>query len=299
MDLFCTAKPFLKWAGGKSQLISEITSQIPNYLKNNSFTYVEPFVGGGSVLFWVLNNFQVEKAVINDINPNLIATYQSIKENPKELIFLLKNLEKEFHSIEDENLKKEFFTEKRSLYNTKNQSVTNQSALLIFLNKTCFNGLYRVNRKGEYNVPMGNYKKPTICDEENILAVSQKLQNVEIICGDFEKTLDFADETSFFYLDPPYKPLSETSNFNSYSEFEFGDKEQIRLRDFCVNLDEKRSFWLLSNSDLKNIDQENSFFDDLYSNFDIQRVKAKRFINSNPEKRGDITELLIKNRVAI
>lgn len=247
----------------------------------------------------MLNNFQVEKAVINDINPNLIATYQSIKENPKELIFLLKNLEKEFHSIEDENLKKEFFTEKRSLYNTKNQSVTNQSALLIFLNKTCFNGLYRVNRKGEYNVPMGNYKKPTICDEENILAVSQKLQNVEIICGDFEKTLDFADETSFFYLDPPYKPLSETSNFNSYSEFEFGDKEQIRLRDFCVNLDEKRSFWLLSNSDLKNIDQENSFFDDLYSNFDIQRVKAKRFINSNPEKRGDITELLIKNRVAI
>jgi len=167
--------------------------------------------------------------------------------------------------------------------------------LFIFLNRTCFNGLYRVNRKNEYNVPMGSYKRPTICDKENILAVSQTLQKVEILCGDYEETLNHADNNTLFYFDPPYKPLSETSSFNSYAKDEFNDAEQIRLRDFCHKLDALNHTWILSNSDVKGKDENDNFFDDLYSNFNIQRVDAIRSINANPEKRGVLKELLITN----
>ena len=154
-----------------------------------------------------------------------------------------------------------------------------------------------MNRKNEYNVPIGSYKKPTICDKENILAVSKALQKVEILCGDFEQTLSYSDKNAIFYLDPPYKPLSETSSFNSYAKDEFNDDEQIRLRDFCLKLDALNNTWILSNSDVKAKNEANSFFDDLYSDFNIQRVEAKRNINSNPEKRGTLTELLITNQM--
>lgn len=279
------AKPFLKWAGGKTQLINDIEKALPTKLTRMNFTYIEPFVGSGAVLFWMLNNFStLKKAVINDINEDLINTYKIIASQPNELISILQVLQSEFHALEgnDEN-KKLYYYQKRALYNTRGGEPSGQAALFIFLNRTCFNGLYRVNRKNEYNVPMGSYKKPTICDKENILAVSEALQKVDILCGDFEQTLDFADENSLFYFDPPYKPLSETSSFNSYAKDEFNDDEQIRLRNFCSKLDALNHTWILSNADVKSKDKTDNFFDELYSEFNIQRVEARRNINANPE----------------
>ncbi len=293
-----TAKPFLKWAGGKSQLVSEIKRTFPNQFNKSQFTYIEPFVGSGAVLFWMLNSFQnLKKAVINDINADLINTYKTIASTPKELISILEILQNEYHVLDGkDDKKKEYFYQKRTQYNARKSTQTVHSALFIFLNRTCFNGLYRVNRKNEFNVPMGSYKKPTICDKENILAVSEALKKVEILCGDFEQTLPYATDNTLFYFDPPYKPLSETSSFNSYSKDEFNDNEQIRLRDFCKKLDTLDHTWILSNSDVKGKNKNDNFFDDLYADFNIQRVDAKRSINANPEKRGALKELLITNQ---
>ncbi len=293
-----TAKPFLKWAGGKTQLINDIEKVLPTDIIRASFTYIEPFVGSGAVLFWMLNNFpNLKKAVINDINEDLINTYRTISSKPKDLILILEILQNEFHSLEgNEDNKKVYYYQKRELYNSRLEDKTMQSALFIFLNRTCFNGLYRVNRKNEFNVPMGRYKRPTICDKDNILAVNEVLQKVEIISGDFEQTLDFADENTLFYFDPPYKPLSETSSFNSYAKDDFNDNEQIRLKNFCDKLDVLNHTWILSNSDVKGKDNNDNFFDDLYSDYNIKRVEAKRSINANPAKRGKLTELLITNQ---
>jgi DNA adenine methylase len=294
------AKPFLKWAGSKTQLINDIEKALPNDISKDKFTYIEPFVGSGAVSFWMLNNFpNLKKAVINDINEDLINTYRTIASRPKELISILQILQNEFHGLEGQDeAKKEYYYSKRELYNTRKEEQSGQAALFIFLNRTCFNGLYRVNRKNEYNVPMGSYKRPTICDKENILAVSQVLQKVEILCGDYEETLNHADENTLFYFDPPYKPLSETSSFNSYAKDEFNDQEQIRLRDFCHRLDALNHTWILSNSDVKGKIENDNFFDDLYSDFNIQRVSARRNINSNAEKRGQLKELLITNQTS-
>lgn len=291
------AKPFLKWAGGKTQLIASIEKALPKEIIENKFTYIEPFVGSGAILFWMLNNFpSLEKAVINDINGDLINTYNTIAQKPNELISVLKQLQEEFHGFEnDVDDKKIYFYDKREVYNLRNTDTTMQAALFIFLNRTCFNGLYRVNRNNGFNVPMGSYKKPTICDEQNILAVSEMLQKVEILNGDYQDTLSHATENTLFYFDPPYKPLSNTSSFNSYAKDEFNDEEQIRLRDFCQELDNLGHKWILSNSDVAGKDMNDTFFDDIYSEFVISRVKAKRSINANAEKRGTLNELLITN----
>ncbi len=291
------AKPFLKWAGGKTQIIDQIEKQFPENLKNVSFTYIEPFVGSGAVLFWILERFpNIDKAIINDINKDLTNSYDTIKYNVKDLINILLKWEFEYHSIsENEERKKKYYYEKRSLFNLRSSSQTIQSALFIFLNRTCFNGLYRVNRKNEFNVPIGSYKKPQICNKENLIAVSEILQRVEIINGDYAETLQYTNDNTFFYFDPPYKPLSETSSFNSYSKDEFNDLEQIRLKEFCEILENKGYQWILSNSDVKGKDPNNNFFDDLYSSFKIFRVNARRSINANPKKRGNLTELLITN----
>lgn len=292
------AKPFLKWAGGKTQLISAIEKALPQRIREQKFVYAEPFVGSGAMLFWMLNHFpNLERAVINDINADLVNTYQIIASKPKELISILEILQNEFHNLdENEEEKKIYYYHKRELYNSKKEGKTGHAALFIFLNRTCFNGLYRVNRKNNFNVPMGSYKKPCICDMQNILAVSKGLQKVTILEGDFEQTLNYADKNSLFYLDPPYKPLNRTSNFNSYAQGEFGDKEQIRLKNFCSLLDYKGHTWILSNSDLKANNMNNNFFDDLYSDFAISRVDARRNINSVAEKRGTLKELLITNQ---
>ena len=291
------AKPFLKWAGGKTQLIEQIKEQLPNNIITNRFTYIEPFVGSGAVLFWILEQYpNMERAIINDINQDLTNSYLTIKHNVQELIQILKQWEVEYHNIaEDQEVKKEYYYEKRALFNTRNSDQTTQSALFIFLNRTCFNGLYRVNRKNEFNVPIGSYKTPQICNEENLLAVSKVLQKVEILNGDFAETLNYADNNSFFYFDPPYKPLNETSSFNSYAKDDFNDAEQIRLKEFCEILDNQNHQWILSNSDVKGKDANNNFFDDLYASFNILRVNARRSINANPSKRGQLTELLITN----
>jgi DNA adenine methylase len=291
------AKPFLKWAGGKTQLIAEIEKSLPENVVKNKFTYIEPFIGSGAVMFWMLNNFPtLEKAVINDINQDLINTYKTIASNPKELISILDVLQREFHELEgNEDNNKEYYYNKRTLYNSRTLNKLAPSALFIFINRTCFNGLYRVNRNNEYNVPMGSYKRPTICDKENILAVSEILKRVEILCGDFEQTLNYASNNTLFYFDPPYKPLSNTSSFNSYAKDEFNDSEQIRLSNFCDKIDKLDYHWILSNSDVKGKDLNDNFFDDLFSDYTIQRVNAKRCINANPEKRGELTELLITN----
>ena len=265
-DLINMAKPFLKWAGGKTQLIDSIKKSIPTNFQNEQFTYIEPFVGSGAVFFWMLENYpNMKNAVLNDINEDLIKCYKSIKNDVNELIVILKKWELEYHAFqEDVDLRKEYYYSKRSQYNTRESSQVTQGALFIFLNRTCFNGLYRVNKSNGYNVPIGSYKKPQICNKENLLSVSKALQNVTLLSGDYEETLQHAtSETSrtIFYLDPPYKPLSETSSFNSYAKGEFNDSEQVRLKDFCHTINDKGFKWVLSNSDMKNTNPGNDFFD--------------------------------------
>ena len=291
-----TVKPFLKWAGGKGQLIDEIEKFYPFDKKINK--YAEPFIGGGAVLFDILNKFELEKIYISDVNIELINCYRVIKENVHELIKKLRKIEDEFLAREKED-RKIYYYEKREKFNKlkleNNNEKINRAALMIFLNRTCFNGLYRVNKKGLFNVPMGDYKNPKICDEENLINVSNKLRNVEIIYGDYKKSYDFIDENTFVYFDPPYRPLNQTSSFTSYTEYIFGDKEQIELSEYFRILNKKGAKLLLSNSDPKNVDINDEFFDDLYKGFDIKRIEASRAINSKGEKRGKVTEVLISN----
>ena len=289
-------KPFLKWAGGKTQLLGEIAKRIP-FNKKQEFTYIEPFVGSGAVFFWIVNQFpNIKKVIINDVNTDLISLYQCVAKDTPAIIKLLRNWEREYHMLEGNGEKKSlYYYSKRALYNQKTMDPIIQSALFIFLNRTCYNGLYRVNKKNLFNVPIGSYKKPMICDEINLYKTSQLLKHVEIISIDFEDTLELATENSFFYMDPPYKPLNKTSNFNSYSRMVFGDDEQIRLKEFCDKLNLQGHKWLLSNSDPNQGDQNIDFFDNLYSNYKIERILAKRSINSKAKNRGLLNELLISN----
>jgi DNA adenine methylase len=282
-------KPFIKWVGGKTQLIESIEKTLPKDFGNQrNFTYIEPFVGGGAILFWILQKYpNIKKAVINDINPDLTTAYKTIKENPEKLIMELRSIQEEYLPLSEEK-RKEYFLSKRERFNTKSLEPVENSALFIFLNRTCFNGLYRVNSKGGFNVPFGKYANPKICDEQTILADSKLLQKVEILTGDFEETLQLAGENSFFYFDPPYKPLSETSSFNSYSKEDFNDKEQIRLSEFCQRIDLMGHNFILSNSDLKGKNPHDNFFDDLYSQFKINRVFATRMVNAKAKKRGKL-----------
>lgn len=292
------AKPFLKWAGGKTQLLDSIYNSLPSPIKkDNHFTYIEPFVGSGALLFSFLNHFpNLEKAIINDSNTDLIICYRTIKENVYKLIEVLKVLENEYHRFKDdfEERKKYYYT-KRDLFNTRISDNSTQTALFIFLNRTCFNGLYRVNKSNFFNVPIGSYKAPMICDSQNLIAVSNALENVEILNEDFSETINHISDNTFFYFDPPYKPLNQTSSFNSYSKEDFNDEQQLRLRDFCSVLNEKGINWMLSNSDVSEQNVNNSFFDELFKEFNISRVRAKRSINANPDKRGELNELLITN----
>ena len=294
----CNAKPFLKWAGGKAQLINPISESLPSHLESaKSLIYVEPFIGSGALLFWFLKTFpNTKKAIINDINPDLYKAYCVVKEEPENLIKELSLLQTKYYSLKNEDERKVFFLTKREEFNTRNLDSLKNSALLIFMNRTCYNGLYRVNSKGLFNVPFGKYKNPKICDADTIRCDSQILQKVTILNGDYSETLNYIDsKKTFFYFDPPYKPISKSSSFNAYAAASFDDKEQERLRNFCKEIDNLGHSFLLSNSDLKNHDAENEYFDNLYKEFNIKRVKAKRNINSNSAKRGEIFELLISN----
>ena len=294
------AKPFVKWAGGKTQLLEEICKSLPKDLcAREKIVYVEPFVGGGAVLFWMLQKYpNIEKAIINDINKELICTYRIIKNNVRDLIVLLDSIQSAYLSKKTDD-RKLYFLEKRKQYNSKNKSDIETAALFIFLNKTCFNGLYRVNSKGEFNVPHGKYLNPKICDKDNLLAVSRALQNVDILCGDFENTEKYAGLNAVFYIDPPYKPITETSSFTSYTKNGFGDVEQFRLRDFCVRIACQKTQFVASNSDPQERKTGLPFFDELYNQFNIKRVKASRMINANPNNRGSVSEIMISNIINI
>jgi len=289
-------KPFLKWAGGKTQLLSAIEARFP-FTSQQSFTYVEPFVGSGAVLFWVLGNYpKLKKVIINDINADLIATYKTIALQVNELIEVLAAWQDEYHQLNDDKKSQQaFYYSQRELFNQRSSNELMQTALLIFLNRTCFNGLYRVNSQNGFNVPMGQYKNPKICDTENLKAVSEALKKVELRNTDFEATSKGINTPAFFYIDPPYKPVSNSSNFNSYANSTFGDTEQIRLKNFCDQLHQQGKLWMLSNSDVKALNPEDNFFDTLYQSYSIVRVPARRNINSNGKKRGTLTELLISN----
>ena len=291
-----TAKPFIKWVGGKTQLLDDIKKSLPKDLdKRGSLTYVEPFVGGGAVLFWILQEYpNITRAVINDINEELICTYRVIKNNVDSLIAELGRLQAEYLPLSPED-RKDYYLAQRALFNTKDTTDVQTAALFIFLNRTCFNGLYRVNSKGEFNVPHGKYSNPRICDETTLRADSVLLQKVEILCGDFAQTGEYAGQNVLYYFDPPYRPLTETSAFTSYATGGFDDAEQTRLRDFCDEIARNKSMFVASNSDPKNVDSEDRFFDKLYEMFNIKRVSAARMINSKADGRGAISEIMISN----
>lgn len=289
------AKPFIKWVGGKTQLLKEIVQTLPSDFVTSYTTYVEPFVGGGSAMFWILQRFpNIKHAVINDINEKLINVYRAVKAQPESLIRALEILQSNYLPL-DHAARTEMYLEKRQRFNDVAIDGIEQAALFIFLNRTCFNGLYRENAKGNFNVPHGRYASPKICDPETIMADSAILQKVEILCGDFCRTEQFASAGTLYYFDPPYKPLSETSSFNNYVKESFDDSEQVRLRDFCKVVASKGSKFILSNSDIKGDNCQEGFFDVLYRDFTIRRVYATRMVNANPDKRGKLSELMISN----
>lgn len=291
---YTTVKPIIKWAGGKSQLLDVIRTKYPQKITR----YCEPFVGGGAVLLDVLANFQPKEVLINDINPQLANLYTQVRDNAEYLIENLERLQETYWEMDNEE-RRDFYLKQREQFNCgindERASEQEMAYLFIFLNKTCFNGLYRVNRKGLFNVPIGSYKKPPICDAENLRRVSELLQGVEIMCGDYSQTADFIDNDTFVYIDSPYRPLTETASFTSYANSGFGDKEQKELAKFVELITSKGAKVVASNSDPKNVDKNDNFFDDIYSAYDIVRVTATRMINSKSTNRGAINELLICN----
>ena len=301
------AKPFLKWVGGKGQLLKEIEKRLPPIVLNNELEYYfEPFVGAGSVFFHLKNNYKIKKSIISDINPELILTYKVIKKDYKKLIKELKPLKKEYLDFEGKpEEQKDFYLDIRKSFNDNLNNIDfntydkktyiERAAQTIFLNKTCFNGMFRVNKEGKFNVPAGRYKNPSIYDEDNLYEVHKVLNdNVLIKTQDFSETEKYITETSFVYLDPPYRPLNKTSSFTQYYKNDFGDSEQIRLCEYVQRLSKKPTPVMLSNSDSKNKENE-SYFKKLYPNQKKVPVNARRNINANGKKRNEIKELLILN----
>lgn len=292
-----TLKPFVKWVGGKSQLVEQIEKMLPTDGEKVLIKYAEPMVGGGALFFSILSKYDFEELYISDINAELINAYQAVKNDVDNLIAKLNEMQMLFLPM-DENGRKYFYYTVRERFNSTTlteETATEKAAQFIFLNKTCFNGLYRVNRKGQFNVPMGAYKNPTICDDENLRNIHEALQNVTIVCGDYTLSKSFIDKNTFVYLDPPYRPISETSGFTAYNSDAFDDEEQIRLSKFIDEINRSDAKIVLSNSDPKNVNEDDNFFDDLYKNYKINRVEASRAINSKGDKRGKINELLICN----
>ena len=294
------AKPFIKWVGGKGQLLEQLDAQLPANFENwNDVTYIEPFVGGGAMLFYMLQQYpNIRRAVINDVNSDLTTCYRTVRDMPEQLITSLMEIQNAYNELESEEGRKEFFLAVRDRYNEKNLEPLENTTKFFFLNRTCFNGLYRVNKRGLFNVPFGKYTNPQICDPATIRKDSELLQHVEILTGDFEETFNYAQGNTLFYFDPPYRPLSDTSSFNDYSKEAFNDDAQIRLKEYCDHIHDAGFHFMLSNSDCKGKNEEDNFFDVLYGAYQIERVWASRSINSNPNKRGKLTEILVHNYAA-
>ncbi|MDQ1329286.1 MAG: adenine methylase [Candidatus Poribacteria bacterium] len=298
-------KPFLKWAGGKTQILSELELRLPLHIKKSGIIdrYIEPFVGGGAFFFLLKRDYKIKRSFLLDINRELIIAYKVVQKTPLKLIEKLKSLEESFIKLAS-NDRKELFYEIRYLYNQQitdfdykkyNNGWVERASSLIFLNRTCFNGLFRQNSKGEFNVPYGDYANPNICDEVNIHEASRALKGTEIIQADFEVSEEFIEENTFVYFDPPYRPLDKTSSFTSYAKEDFNDNDQRRLAVFYKQMSNKGAYLMLSNSDPKNQNPDDDFFDDLYKDFNIDRVLANRMINCNGNRRGKIKEIIVTN----
>jgi DNA adenine methylase len=269
-------EPVLKWVGGKRQLLKDIEIHIPRKFS----TFYEPFLGGGAVLF----HLQPHKAVVNDINEELINVYTVIRDNVEELIEDLKKHKNEaeyFYNIRELDRDKEAYNRLSSI---------KKASRLIYLNKTCYNGLFRVNQQGEFNTPFGRYKNPNIVNEVTLRAVSNYFNKAQITfkCIDFEESVKGIRKGSFVYFDPPYDPVSDSANFTGYDKGGFDRDEQIRLKQLCDKLNNRNVKFLLSNS-------ATEFILDLYKDYNIAIVKAKRAINSRGDKRGEVNEVLVKN----
>lgn len=299
------AKPFLKWAGGKGQLLVTLEKFFPQEMRDGSISkYAEPFIGGGALFFYVAQNYpSINSFLISDVNPELILAYRTIQNNVENLIPVLADLEKRYHA-QNRIEQKLFFYETRDSFNKNLPCIDfsrfqdawiERTAMIVFLNRTCFNGLFRVNSRGEFNVPFGDYKNPTICDADNLRAISTVLQKTEIICNDFSASRDFIDEKTFAYFDPPYRPISKTSSFTAYSKHDFNDADQSRLAEYFRTLSAGGAKLMLSNSDPSSEKPEDDFFEKAYQKFNIERVDATRMISANAQYRGKIKELVVMN----
>jgi DNA adenine methylase len=300
------AKPFLKWAGGKGQLLNKFQELYPKELGDKKIrNFYEPFLGSGAVFFDVAQHYDIESAFLYDINEELIITYQVIQKDVNKLLDFLYRYRRDYMKL-DKTKREEYFYTQRTNYNLQRFNIDYKkysdawlprAAQLIFLNRTCFNGLYRVNSKGEFNSPSGDYDNPTICDEKNLLAVAKVLGIAQIRKADFKEIINDIKPGSFAYFDPPYRPISKTAGFKAYSKQGFADNEQVQLAQLFKSLDSDGVKVMLSNSDPKNINPDDNFFDNIYNGYNIYRIPAKRMINSDPSKRGLINEIVVTNYV--
>lgn len=299
-----TAKPFLKWPGGKKNIISQLKAYFPDDLvKGRITTYIEPFIGGGSMFFFINNYYPVKKAIINDVNKELMLTYKVVQRDLSKLLRIMEKFQKEY-TAREEDARKAYFYATREKFNNERFSIdydvyseqwVSRAAQVIFLNKTCYNGLFRLNKKGAFNAPYGSYKNPAIFNSENLLLVNKALEDSEILCLDFEEMKRYVEPGSFVYLDPPYRPINKTSSFASYSSGGFPDPEQRRLANLFKELDNQDVKLMLSNSEPKNENPDDVFFEEIYKGFNINTVYAHRMINCKGDKRGKIKEIVVTN----
>lgn len=298
------ARPFLKWAGGKRQLLAQIDAHLPEALKRGDLRrYVEPFVGSGAVFFYVVRTYPLAEYLLSDVNRELILAYRTIQRRVEPLIERLAELQGEYLPLEHAARKARYYRTRERFnaalgaidFEAYQPAWIERAAQLIFLNRTCYNGLFRVNSKGEFNVPFGRYKRPKICDAENLRAVSRALQGVSLRFGDYDGVGERVDDETFVYFDPPYRPLTQTASFTTYSTHVFDDREQLRLAKFYRRLHRAGACLMLSNADPHNVDPEDDFFEEAYRGFHLERVTASRNINRDAAGRGPVTELLILN----
>jgi len=302
------AKPFIKWAGGKSQLLKQYDRYYPTDLKKGKINnYVEPFLGGGAIYFSILEKYKIKNAYLSDLNRDLILTYKVIQKKHDELLDFLEQYQKRYDETAIEkrcglflDFRKHFNEQRLEInYKKLSENWIPRAAQFIFLNKTCYNGLFRLNSKGEFNVPFGKYKTVNIFDPVNISAVSDALQNAEIVQAEYTNCYKKVDNKTFVYFDPPYRPLTQTSNFTTYTGAEWTDKQQIELAAFFQKMDkEKEAKLMLSNSDPTNINPNDTFFEKAYHGYNLFKVFASRAVNCNGTGRGKINELLITNYIS-
>lgn len=292
-----SVKPIVKWAGGKYKLSETIITEAIDHINIDSFNaYVDPFIGGGGMFFSITNKYDFKKKVISDINPQLINMYKQVQSNHKELIKELSVIEDSFNELSSDDSKKDYYLNLRKEFNkgieNENESL-NQAVLFIALNKLGFNGLYRVNRKGFFNVPFGQKKKANLYDKDNVIAMSKLLKDTEILVADYKSMTDYAGNDTLYYFDSPYRPLPNSPSFTSYAKSSFNDESQKELADTCKLIFGKGSSFILSNSDPKQIDENDNYFDDLYSDFIIKRINARRAIGATAARRGLVSEILV------